>query len=234
MAFLRKLLKKPWEKTICTFEVQEYGTGGERGWHSITQAAGNPPTIAQSTELFQPGMHYRCIARAVEGEGAGTYIGIVWKHYEPVPGGLIPKEKEKPKKAPPQAEIPIEEAMDKYAEKLTKTIEPIVKITSALDGLRETLFAGSPASQGEEQPTESRGSYEIPPPRFDGSLPQWMHPYVAETIGKEVRATIDHFANRFGLPHAEERKVVEEEEEPLLPSIKKFEEKGPLCTGNRR
>lgn len=83
--------KKPWQKVACTFVVQE-SVPATGGWAIITEASGEIPTKAEASEFFKPGRHYRVMARAVEGNEkagikAGTFVGVTWKHYEPIPGG---------------------------------------------------------------------------------------------------------------------------------------------------
>lgn len=217
-----KLFKKVWDKVLCSFELQEYGSNGGKGWNSIIEPTGNCISKAEAREMFRPDRHYRVIARALEGEQAGRFIGVVWDHYEPA-RGLVKKEDVR-ERAPPKSKE-IEDVIDEYAEKVEKVLAPIPKILDSLEGIRQK-FAPSP----EEGVSEARGEgYEIPPPEFEGKLPAFMHPFVVKTIADEIKGVMDYGATRFQqafgagtLPSQQPRA---EEEEEVIPSLAKFKER---------
>jgi len=216
--------KKPWEKCMCSFELQEYGADGGKGWVSITEATGSPISKAESQEMFKPDKHYRVIARALEGEQAGRFIGIVWQHYEPAKG-LVKKEAAKERVPPKPKEV--EDVIDEWADRVDRVLQPVEKIMDTMDRIRVRF---TPAPTG--APVEGEGaSYEIPPPEFDGKLPAIMHPYVVHVIAEEIKGVIDYGATRIGeafgvggLPGKQPPKE-EEEEEEVIPSLAKFKEK---------
>jgi hypothetical protein len=220
--------KKPWEKCMCSFELQEYGGDGGKGWHSITEPTGTPISKQESKEFFKPDRHYRVIARALEGEQAGRFIGVVWDYYEPYRGLLKKEEEEKREKAPPKPKE-VEDVIGEWADKVDKVLEPVEKIMDTMDRIRGRF---EPASKGESE-EGGASSYEIPPPQFDGKLPAIMHPYVVHVIAEEIKGVIDYGTKRIGetfgafgvggLPGQPAPK--EEEEEEAIPSISKFKEK---------
>ena len=219
--------KKPWEKCMCSFELQEYGADGGKGWVSITEATGSPISKAESQEMFKPDKHYRVIARALEGEQAGRFIGIVWQHYEPAKG-LVKKETAK-EKAPPKPKE-VEDVIDEWADRVDRVLQPVEKIMDTMDRIRGRF---TPTQAG---PVEGEGaSYQIPPPEFDGKLPAIMHPYVVHVIAEEIKGVIDYGATRIGeafgvggLPGQPAPKE-EAEEEEVIPSLAKFKEKKKLA-----
>ena len=218
--------KKPWEKCMCSFELQEYGGDGGKGWHSITEPTGTPISKQESKEFFKPDRHYRVIARALEGEQAGRFIGVVWDYYEPYRGLLKKEEEEKREKAPPKPKE-VEDVIGEWADKVDKVLEPVEKIMDTMDRIRGRF---EPASRGEGEEGEG-ASYQIPPPEFDGKLPAIMHPYVVHVIAEEIKGVIDYGATRLGeafgvggLPGQPAPKE-EAEEEEVIPSIAKFKEK---------
>ena len=225
MVKLPKIFKKPWDKEPCTFVVQEYGLGTERGWVDVTEPSGQCPTKKECMDLFKPGKHYRVMARFISGDKAGQLAGVVWKHYEPLPGGLKPKKTEvRVRRKKEEEPMDIVTAMDKYAEHLGRTLEPLGKLIEALTTIRENLFQVSSApSEASEQPRQV--GYEIPPLEFDGKAPWMLHPYVVHTIAEEAKSVIAYGADRLegiigkrGMP----QEVVEEEEKPLLPPLSKY------------
>jgi hypothetical protein len=207
---------------MCSFELQEYGADGGKGWISITEATGSPIGKAEAQEMFKPDKHYRVIARALEGEQAGRFIGIVWQHYEPAKG-LVKKEAAKEKVPPKPKEV--EDVIDEWADRVDRVLQPVEKIMDTMDRIRGRF---TPASTGA---VEGEGaSYDIPPPEFDGKLPAIMHPYVVHVIAEEIKGVIDYGATRLGeafgvggLPGKQPPK--EEEEEEVIPSLAKFKEK---------
>jgi len=213
--------KKAWEKCICTFELQEYGADGGKGWVSITEPTGSPISKNESKEMFKPDKHYRVIARALEGEQAGRFIGIVWQHYEPAMG-LVKKEAVK-ERAPPKPKE-VEDVLDEWADRVDKVLMPVEKIMDTMERIRGRFAPAEVVRQEEE------GSYQIPPPEFDGKLPAVMHPYVVHVIAEEIKGVIDYGATRIGeafgvgaLPGRPAPK--EEEEEEVIPSLARFKEK---------
>jgi len=225
MPFGLKLWKKPWEKVMCSFELQEYGAEGSKGWSSITEPTGQPISKEQAREFFKPDKHYRVIARALEGEQAGRFIGIVWQHYEPA-RGIIKKEREKREKPQPRPKEP-EEILDAYVDKVERVLEPIPRIFEVLDRIRGKFVQSEGRAVSE---VGGEASYQIPPPEFDGKLPAIMHPYVVHIIAEEVKGVIDYGATRLqqafgagGLPAGQP--PPKEEEEEFLPSITKFKER---------
>jgi hypothetical protein len=218
--------KKPWEKCMCSFELQEYGGDGGKGWHSITEPTGTPIGKQESKEFFKPDRHYRVIARALEGEQAGRFIGVVWEHYEPYRGLLKKGEEEKREKPPPKPKE-VEDVIGEWADKVDRVLEPVEKIMDTMDRIRGRF--GGVASTAESEGGEG-ATYQIPPPEFDGKLPAIMHPYVVHVIAEEIKGVIDYGATRLGeafgvggLPGKQPPK--EEEEEEVIPSIAKFKEK---------
>ena len=219
--------KKPWEKCMCSFELQEYGGDGGKGWHSITEATGAPISQQESGEFFKPDRHYRVIARALEGEQSGRFIGVVWDHYEPHRGLLKKEDEEKREKAPPKPKE-VEDVIGEWADKVDQVLAPVEKIMDTMDRIRGRFGGGEAAPKGEG---EEGASYQIPPPEFDGKLPAIMHPYVVHVIAEEIKGVIDYGATRIGeafgvggLPGQPSPKE-EEEEAEVIPSLAKFKEK---------
>jgi hypothetical protein len=219
MPFGIKLFKKPWDSAPCEFVLQEYGLGGERGWSDVTESTGTLPSKDTARDNFKPGHHYRLLAKYVEGERAGQIAGVAWNHYEPAPGGLKPKEPIKREKSEAKRADPVA-VMSDYAEEVERTLAPLGHILESLDDIRQRLGGGTPQRVvGEE---EGMG---IPPPEFDGKLPVVFHPYVIHTIAEEMKSVISYAGDRFeGIlgKSGEAPPVKEEEEEPLLPSIKDY------------
>jgi len=221
------LFKKKWEKVACTFTLQEYGATGTRGWADITDPVGSAITKGAASEFFKPGCHYRLIARSIEGETAGQWVGTVWEHYEPHKG-LVAKGVAVKEKSPAKPKDPAD-YMEAYADQVEHVLEPLVKINEVFAQIREQL-APQPSAEG--PPTEG-SPYTIPPPEFDGKLPAVMHPYVIHVIAEEVKGVVEYAATRLeksfgggGLPEEEGG----EEEEEFLPSMSKFtaEEEGEV------
>jgi len=223
---LPKIFKKPWDREPCTFVVQEYGLGTERGWVDVTEPSGQCPTIKECMDIFKPGRHYRAMARYISGDKAGQLAGVVWKHYEPLPGGVKPRKTEVAKVRRKKEEpMDIVAAMDKYAEHLSRTLEPLGKLIDALTTIRETLFQSVPSSPEEPQPQQQQVGYQIPPLEFDGKAPWMLHPYIVHTIAEEAKSVIEYGADRLeGIlgRRGEEIRVEEEEEKPLLPPLSKY------------
>lgn len=217
--------KKPWDKVACNFTLQEYSaTVGEKGWITISEPAGVPLTIEECREMFKPGRHYRVIARAVEereGFKAGTYIGVVWKFYEPLPGGVATV-KEKPKSAERTKHVEPEEVIGEYIEKFDRMVKPIALLSDSLASLRESLFGSQP-----EQVVVQQAGGEVTPLEYEGKAPWMLHPTVIKTIGEEVKEIIRYGTERLeqvmrgGVPS----EAAEEAEEPLLPSMEDYVEK---------
>jgi hypothetical protein len=220
------LWKKPWEKCLCSFELQEYGVDGGHGWASITEPTGSPINKAEAQEMFKPDKHFRVIARALEGDQAGRFIGVVWAHYEPAKG-IVKKEaiKEKPPAKPKEVEDVIEE----WAERVDKVLQPVEKIMDTMERIRGR-FGGEAQPQPSQGEEGEGGSYQIPPPEFEGKLPAMMHPYVVHIIAEEIKGVLDYGATRLsqafgvGLPPGQTSPEREEEEE-VIPSLAKFKEK---------
>ena len=220
------LFKKKWEKVACTFTLQEYGATGTRGWADITDPVGSAITKGAASEFFKPGCHYRLIARSIEGETAGQWVGTVWEHYEPHKG-LVAKGVTVKEKSPAKPKDPAD-YMEAYAEQVEHILNPLIKFNEVFAQIREQLV---PQPSAEGPPTE--GPYTIPPPEFDGKLPAVMHPYVIHVIAEEVKGVVEYAATRLekafgagGLPEEEGG----EEEEEFLPSMSKFtaEEEGKV------
>lgn len=216
--------KRPWDKIMCSFVLQEYGADGGKGWSDITEPTGEPISKVEAQEMFKPDKHYRVIARALEGEQAGRFIGIVWQHYEP-PKGIVKKEVVKEK--PPPRPKDVEDIMDEWAERVERTLAPLEKVMDTMERIRERF---APQQQVAREAEGEGASYQIPPPEFDGKLPAIMHPYVVHVIAEEIKGVIDYGATRIekifgagGLPTTAEAQPTEEEE--VLPSLEKFKQK---------
>ena len=224
MPWKPKFLKKPWEREECSFVLQEYGAEGGRGWCDITDPTGNVPTKAEAMEHFQPGKHYRVMARAISGEGAGRLVGAVWTHYEMLPGGLKAAGKPKPEKAVAKKDVVT--AMGEYAEEVERVLTPMVKISEVFERIRES-FGGVPSSPSEGAGEGEEGTYSVPPLEYDGKAPWFLHPQVAHTIAGEMKGVIDHLGKTMDkvLHGAAEEAAKPEEEEPLLPQMPTEEEK---------
>ncbi|GAI26521.1 unnamed protein product, partial [marine sediment metagenome] len=162
---------------------------------------------------------------SIEGYKAGTYVGVVWEHYEPLPGG-IPKVEQK---APPRAERKTAPAdpsdmIDKWSKGLQKQIEPLVTIADTIESIGEAFgkIRGSPA-RGEGPPAATGPKYPISPLEYDGKAPYFFHPQVVNTFTDSIKSLIEYGADRLegimgkgpALPPGEE----EEEEELRLPSL---------------
>lgn len=236
-----RLFRKAWEKELCSYVLQEYGATGGRGWANITEAVEESIGKLSATEFFKPGKHYRVIARYTEGNHAGQFAGVVWQHYEPVKGikAVKGEEEEKTKKKEKETHDPVE-AMAAYADKLEADLQPIVKLQNVIRDFQET-FMPTPAQPALSTPSGEEGEeFKIPPPEFDGKLPVYMHPFVVKTIFGELNAFVDHAADRFGgmfggggpAGKGKTQAKAEEEEEPLLPSIRDFALK-PIIKGEQ-
>jgi len=204
--------------------LQEYAPG--HGWGDITEPSGEIPTVDECREHFKPGCHYRLMAKATEdSEDAkikgGTFVGMVWKYYEPLPGGVVAV-KEKPK-APEKPSKPKDATawMQEYAGDVRRTLEPIKDISLALAELRESLYPEG------SQPGQSAGeNYEVPALEYEGKAPWFMHPSVVKVWGDQIKSVIEYGANRLegilGKPPTEGPSPIEKEEEFALPSIDKY------------
>lgn len=219
------LFKKKWEKVACTFTLQEYGVTGPKGWEDITAPVGSAISKGAASEFFKPGCHYRLIARSIEGESAGQWVGTVWEHYEPHKG-LKAKGVAVKQKGPVKAKDPAD-MMEAYAEQVEHVLNPLLKMNEVFAQIREQLVP-QPSEGGPPPSPEGQGAYTIPAPEFEGKLPAVMHPYVIHVIAEEVKGVVEYAATRLeksfgggGLPAAEEG---EEEEEEFLPSMSKFRE----------
>ncbi|MBA7691587.1 hypothetical protein ES703_100133 [subsurface metagenome] len=220
--------KRKWEKVACTFELLENLPGGTSGgWATITQASGEIPTKEEASEFFKPGRHYRVMARAVEdddkaGIKAGTYAGVVWKHYEPLPGGVV-KEKLKLRAERKTAPADPSKIMGEWAEGLKKQIEPIKTFAEAIGELGDAFAAIRGDSAGVEGPPAAAGpEYTISALNYEGKAPWYFHPQIITSMGDQIKSVIDYGANRLegiigkgAAPPTEE----EEEEEFRLPSL---------------
>lgn len=221
--------KNPWEKVSCQFTVQEYDASVGKGWNDTTEATGEPPTIAEARDLFRPGVHYRVVARSMEDKGefkAGKYIGVVWVHYEPLPGGVQPV-KPIPKAAKGEIrQIDVVDVMDKYFTEVERVLTPIGHMAEALEKIRGVFFTPSPQGSGE---SGESSDYNVPPLEFDGKAPWMMHPMVVKTIFGELKGIIDYGATRLeaimGKPEGATGEPAKEEAEPLLPSMDKYGKK---------
>lgn len=213
--------KRKWEKATCTFVLQEYGAEGVRGWGDITDPTGEVPTKEESMEYFKPGRHYRVMARYIEGEKAGQIAGVVWHHFEKLPGGLKPKEKApKPKvERAPSKPRDAAELMGEYVDEFVRVATPLAKLNEALAGIREALGVSSAPPQG-----GGSSGYQIPPLEFSGSAPWMLHPYIVKTVADEVKSVLDYgFTRAEKMMGIEGEAVIEEEEEELgLPSIRRY------------
>ena len=231
--------KKPWEKVPCNFIVQEYDASVGRGWSDITEPTGEPPSISSAKELMKPGNHYRVIARAVEdsekeGIKAGTYVGVAWKFYEPLVGGVRELKEPKAKVVKETKPTDVSELMSKYVDEIDRVVTPLAKLGEVFTKIRESVLGVAPSGgrgDSEEEEGEGGGYGEIPPLEFEGKAPWFMHPYVAHAIAEEIKGVIDFGAKRMEQVlkgGAEgEAAVAAEEEEPLLPSIKEYEAEKP-------
>lgn len=222
-----KFWKKKWERETCTFELQEYGAAGKPGWATISNPAGEIPKKEECIELFHPGCHYRIMAKGVE---TGKMVGVVWKHYEPLPGGLQAKP-EKEEKAPPPREQrgprTGTEWMKQYAGEVAETLGPLAELLNALQELPQ-LFGGV---QGQGQQANPQ---QWPQLEFSGKAPWVLHPYIVREIGNQITEVSDHIMDRLsGLPaeaakkmETEAAKTGAEEEEgeemPLLPNPEEY------------
>jgi len=224
--------KKPWEKVQCEYVLEEYGREGGRGWVQITEPSGEIPTMAEARENFTPGCHYRIMARSVEeseaeGIKAGKFVGVVWSHYEPLPGGVKPIKQVKTKAPPPPKDAV--ESVKEWAVEVRRVLEPIKTFGDAMRDLREGLIeiVGTP-QQGQGVSPGEGGQWEIPPLEYDGKAPWFMHPHVASILAEEVKGVIDFAAKRFEqvIRGPSEEGAVREEGVPLLPRLSDFQEKG--------
>jgi len=214
--------KKKWERQPCTFELQEYGGAGKPGWATVSNPAGEIPKKDECAELFKPGCHYRVIAKSVE---TGKIVGQVWKHYEPLPGGLQakPEKEERPQQSrEPRGPRSPKEWMAEYAQEIADTLEPLATLIEAVKGIDLFSGGGGGGSQGNPQ--------QFPPLDFSGKAPWVLHPYIVREIGNQVKDVSDHIFDRLSnLPVEAAKKMEaqaestvqegeEEEEVPLLPS----------------
>lgn len=220
--------KKKWEKVACNYVLQEYTAG--HGWNDVTEPSGEIPTVNECTEHLKPGHHYRLLAKAVEESEdrkikGGTFVGVVWSHYEKLPGGVeavkvTPKEKTE-KSKPPQDVVGM---MTDYAKEVKRVLEPIADISLALTELRDSLYPGGGVSSGREIPLSDGEDYGIPPLEYEGKAPWWIHPSVAKVWGDQLRQVIEYGATRLEgiMGKSQPPTTPEEKEERLLPSIMDF------------
>jgi len=224
--------KKPYEKVPCDYVVQEYDPA-DRGWKDVTESSPELPKVQEAKEFARAGCHYRCIARALEddlkeGIKAGTYVGVPWKFYEPLPGGLKPAEKPKVPKEEKTRVLDPSEIMDRYVDQLDRTLKPVVKFGEVMARLRDSLVGPPPSGEGQE----GGNSYEIPPLEYDGKAPWFLHPQVAHTIANEMKGVIDHLGQTMervlhGAGAEAPTPTGKEEEEPLLPAMPTGREEAP-------
>ena len=182
--------------------------------------------------------HYRVIARAVEddekaGIKAGTYVGVAWKFYEPLPGGVRELKEPKAKVVKETKPTDVSELMSKYVDEIDRVVTPLAKLGEVFTKIRESVLgvaqSGGGGSEGEGGEDDSAYG-GIPPLEYDGKAPWFMHPYIAHTIAEEIKGVIDFGAKRFEQVMkggAGEAGAAAEEEEPLLPSIKEYEAEKP-------
>ena len=179
--------KKRWDREESFFELQEWGaTESERGFATILQEK-KKITQADCAEYFKPGKSYRLLAKSVE---TGQMTGVVWKHYEPIPGAL-PKPMERPqpsKKEPPKRP---HDYMGEYVKEVKETLEPISSLFEMLDELRGGFFG----KEGDQSPNPAYVS-QVPPLQYSGAAPWMLHPQVVQTIGNEIKGIVDHVADR--------------------------------------
>lgn len=206
------------DSSPCTYELQEYGGGGEKGWRTI-KTADLKISKKDVLDAFTPGHYYRLLERSLE---TGKFTKVIWKHYEPRLG--IQDKEAEPKvvreEAPPPSPA---EVMSEYAEGFREYMKPMIVFGEIMKDMRESFFGATGGNP-------SGG--EIPPLEFSGKAPWMMHPYVVKTLGDTVNQVIDHAADRFlkplqkaGYLPAEEEKPPEEKEELpdlKLPSPKEF------------
>jgi len=211
--------------------LQEYGATGKPGWATISNPSGEIPKKQECIDLFKPGCHYRVMAKSVE---SGTFVGVVWKHYEPLPGGIQPKpEKEERPQQPRETRVARtpSEWMGEYAKQIAETLEPLAELIEAIKGI-DILGGGGGGQAGQANPQQ------FPPLEFSGRAPWVLHPYIVREIGDQIKEVSDHLMDRLsGLPveaakrmEAEAtRKTGEEEEEemPLLPNPEEYVEESP-------
>lgn len=230
--------KKVWQKVACNFMVQEYDASVGKGWNDVTEASGEAPSISSAKELMKPGCHYRVIARAVEddekaGVKAGTYVGVVWKFYEPLPGGVRELKETKAKVVKETRPTDVSELMSKYVDDVDRVLTPLAKLGEVFAKIRESVLGVAPSGggRGGSEEVEGESGYgEIPPLEFEGKAPWFMHPYVAHALAEEIKGVIDFGAKRMEQVlkgGAGEGEVTAEEEPPLLPSIKEYEPEKP-------
>jgi len=203
--------KKPWDNVQCVFDLQEYGITGSKGWTSVF-TIGEAMSIADARDKFEPGKHYRLLARSTEN---GKMVGMVWKHYEPTLGGLVAvdekEEKEKRKQKGPSDPA---ERMQEYADEVSRVLAPIGTFYKAMDGIRDSLFPTQP------QVVQVAEGGTPPELEFDGKAPWYLHPYIVRTLGDEVTRVMDHFFGRLEAVGLWPGKKAEEEEEDVqLPAF---------------
>jgi len=208
--------KKDWEKGDYIFILQEYGAKGGRGWADISEPTGEIPKKEACMDLFNPGSHYRVLARGIED---GQFKGIVWKHYEPSPFGIVPKEpsaQEVKERVPKEAVSP-SEVMKEYAEQLKDTLMPLSMLGEVMKSVRESFFPVEGGGGG-----GSSGG-QMPPLEFDGKAPWMLHPYIVQVAAESIKDVIDHAFERVeritGTPEEtpKEEREEEVEEEFSLP-----------------
>jgi len=179
-----KFWKKRWDRAESFFELQEWGASeSERGFSTILQEK-KKLSKQDCAEYFRPGKSYRLLAKSVE---TGQMIGVVWKHYEPIPGAL-PKPVEKPlptKKEPPKRP---HDHMKEYVNEVKETLEPMQNLFEMLDELRGDFFG--------KEDQQASPNYQIPPLQYSGAAPWPLHPQVVQTIGNEIKGIVDHVAER--------------------------------------
>jgi hypothetical protein len=217
--------RKPWQKQLCRYELQE--VGGGRGWHTMdVEPIGDPRPKTDFQEFFSPGHHYRLIARAIE-EGdkpSGGFVGVVWTHYEPSLAITKPEVKKEPAKKSRGLSSPAE-YLEAYAKQVETTMGPMIKIANVMSELRDSLFPGA-AGNGAPSAESPYGAIE-----FDGKAPWWMHPAITQNLANTFTQVIDHAADKFqealrstGLGRVPPEEEEEEEEEVEMPSLFEPEE----------
>lgn len=212
--------KKPWEKVWCVFTVEESSKGG--GWVAITEPAGEYPTIEAAMEFFEPGHHYRVMARAIEkgaGYKEGDSVGVVWQHYDPLLG-RISAVKEKPKPRAERKPSDPSKVIDNWLKRVQVQMAPIKTFSAVMDDINAAFAAirGHPA--GGAGPPAAGQEFTISPLEYEGKAPWIFHPQIVKTVTNELKGLINLVADRIeGIMGTGFTPQLEEEEEFMLPSL---------------